>query len=585
MQYHVSGGTDADEIRYQIDLLTAMNHKLSGQEKMYRLVCESSFSAFLYYSFDDDSVKMLGNWKHYFDFEIAEPYEMALIFDVVDQRDVFLLKNTLLLEKRKLKHERVECRGTGRIKWYVFETNVIYDEYDNPVDKIITISDISTYKQQTQELIHMAYYDVLTGLYNRNYFVRYLGEYVRKAQEEKAVVSVIFIDIDDFRKINDGMGMVCGDGLLQAFGEYLGGFAEENVVVSHFNRDLFCIAVYEPFGPRSVEHICKTVRERVKQGFSLPDGENIRITVSIGISEYPEAASAPLDLINCAEIVMFKAKSAGKNRVRYFDVPILQEFLHAVEIENQLKDAVFHNNFSMCYQPQYYVKTGKLRGVEALIRWREKTGASVSPSVFIPIAEKNGTIVPIGNWVIEESAKAFSQWKTNYCFPMILSINISAIQYKQTDFVETLLNTLNKYQIDPHEIELEITESILIEDFKEILDKLEQLRDYGIKVSLDDFGTGYSSLSYLKGLPIDTLKIDKSFMDTVLTDNPTKIITESIVSMVKKLGYETIAEGVEMKEQYDYLKEIGCDMIQGYYMSKPVTAKELELLLEKIQKN
>lgn len=279
---------------------------------------------------------------------------------------------------------------------------------------------------------------------------------------------------------------------------------------------------------------------------------------------------------------MFKAKSMGKDKIQYFDGAILNDFLQNVTIENKLKEAVFSQNFIMHFQPQFRTTDRGLRGVEALIRWRDDTGDMISPAVFIPIAEKNGTIVPIGTWVIEESLKAYAEWRRKYHYPLIMSINISAIQYKQPDFIDKLLQILEKYQISPYEIELEITESILIDDFEEITERLAILRDIGIKISLDDFGTGFSSLSYLKGLPIDTLKIDKSFIDTVITDENTRIITESIIYMVKKLGFETIAEGVETEEQFRYLNEISCDIIQGFYLGRPMPAEHIEKLLANI---
>ncbi len=302
--------------------------------------------------------------------------------------------------------------------------------------------------------------------------------------------------------------------------------------------------------------------------------------MSVGVAEYPEAAQSALELINCAEIVMFKAKGAGKDSMQYFDVPILDEFLQKIDIENKLKEAIFHENFVMYFQPQYHVEDKKLRGVEALIRWKDDDGQMISPAVFIPIAEKNGTIVSIGTWVIEESVRIYADWKAKYHASLILSINVSAIQYKRPNFVSKLMAIVEKYGVEPSEVELEITESILIDDFVEMTNKLAILKDYGFRISLDDFGTGYSSLSYLKGLPINTLKIDKSFIDTVISDSNTKIITEAIIYMVKKLGYETVAEGVETQEQYEYLKSIECDNIQGYFLGKPMPAKDVEELLK-----
>ena len=278
---------------------------------------------------------------------------------------------------------------------------------------------------------------------------------------------------------------------------------------------------------------------------------------------------------------MLKAKKQGKDSIQYFDAPILNEFLQNISIENKLKEAVFSQNFVMNFQPQYYVKDKMLRGMEALIRWRDNDGKMISPAIFIPIAEKNGAIVPIGTWVLEESIKTFSEWKKKFDYSFILSLNISAIQYMRDEFVDNILGIIKKYNVNPQELELEITESVLIENFKEMTEKMCILRDYGIRISLDDFGTGYSSLSYLKGLPIDTLKIDKSFIDTSIADENTRIITESIIFMAKRLGFETVAEGVESNEQYNYLKEIGCDCIQGYLLGKPMSKEDCEQLLMK----
>lgn len=303
------------------------------------------------------------------------------------------------------------------------------------------------------------------------------------------------------------------------------------------------------------------------------------MTVSVGVSEYPEAAKGTLELINCAEIVMFKAKSQGKDKIQYFEGAILEEFLQTVTIQTKLREVVFEQNFVMHFQPQYFTADKRLRGVEALIRWKDNKGEMISPAVFIPIAEKNGTIVPIGNWVLEKSVQTYAEWRNKYHYPLTLSINVSAVQCRQRDFIYSLMKILEKYDVAPQEMEIEITETILIEDFESINRRLDELRKIGIKISLDDFGTGFSSLSYLKGLAIDTLKIDKTFVDTLLTDTNTKIITESIIYMVKRLGYETIAEGVETEEQFLYLKELGCDIIQGFYLGRPVPAGEIEDLL------
>lgn len=570
-----------EDLNYQVDQLRAANERLSRDEKMLRLICDTSNSAFLYYSYADRRFQTVASWDHFFAFTVTEERDLDKLYACVEEQCVIPLREVLFIEKQKLRHQSIQVKLKDSHFRVEIEVRVVYDAAEQPTDKIVRFKDITKASIQNDELTYLAYYDALTGLYNRNYFVRLVGEFIRRASEgpEPASVAVMFLNIDDFRRVNDGMGIIVGDELVQVFGQFLSEMMDDHVVVSHFSSDIYCIGIYDPRGARSVETLCKVIRERLRQPFVLSGGQKISITLSIGVAEYPEAAGSTLELINCAEIVMFKAKNMGRNEVLYYSGAILDEFIKNVSIENKLKDAVFHQNFIMYYQPQFHASDKKLRGVEALIRWKDDNGKMVNPSVFIPIAEKSGTIVPIGMWVIEESMRTYAGWRDRYDYPLILSLNVSAIQYKQQDFIEKLRELMQKYDISPAELELEITESVLIEDFEEITAKLKILRDIGIRISLDDFGTGYSSLSYLKGLPIDTLKIDKSFIDTVITDENTRIITESIIYMAKRLGYETIAEGVETEEQYRYLNEISCDHIQGYLLGKPMCAEKVAELL------
>lgn len=556
--------------------------KLRQDEKMLRLLCETSSSAFIYYNYKEDRVETLGSWDYFFDFSVSDMNDLTKLYDRVEEQYEIPLKEGLFIEKQKRDRENFEIKVKESRLCIEVEVNVVYDSEGNPTDKIIRFKDVTKLAAQKDELIYMAYYDVLTGLYNRNYFVRLLGEFLRRAEKETKKVAVMFMDFDDFRRVNDGMGIIAGDELVQLFGQYLTGLMNSNVIVSHFSTDIYCIGIYDPCGARSVDTIYRVIRERLKKPFKMTDGQEVTMTVSVGVSEYPEAALGTLELINCAEIVMFKAKSGGKDKIQYFEGAILEEFLQTVAIQNKLKEVVFEQNFTMYFQPQYYAENGKFRGVEALIRWRDNKGDMISPAVFIPIAEKNGTIVPIGNWVIEKSVQTYAQWRDKYHYPLILSLNVSAVQCKKHDFTDSLMRILERYDVSPGEIEIEVTETILIEDFDEISERLNELKNAGVRISLDDFGTGFSSLAYLKGLPINTLKIDKTFVDTLLTDRNTKIITESIIYMVKRLGYETIAEGVETREQFQYLKELECDMIQGYYMGRPMPAQGIADILEKL---
>ncbi len=568
-----------NELNYQLDLLKAMNQKLTEKERMYTKVCESAMDAFLYYSHERNYIATLGPWKDYFDFDIKDVKDFSRFFDIVDEQYVLPLREVLYLEKTGEDTSSTECQMKAGKNWLQFRTRVYYDGSGHPTDKVVSVSDITKFRAQNEELTYLAYYDDLTGLYNRNYFVRFLGEYVRNASETNNIVSVMIIDMDDFHKINDGLGIVVGDELVQQFACFLKGLCGDNVIACHLHTDVFCFAIYAPTENMCPESIYKAIQKRIKEPFKISSGPELRFTVSVGVAEYPEAASTALELINCAEIVVFKSKDMGKNNIQYFNLHARNDFFNAIELENKLKKAVSNQNFVLYYQPQYYAGNRKLRGVEALIRWEDEESHLISPATFIPVAEKNGSIISIGKWVVEESIRQYAAWRMQFGFPFILSINISALQYKREDFVDSILSVLNKYQVSPSEVELEITESVLIDDFQSVYEKLKVLRDCGIRISLDDFGTGFSSLSYLKKLPIDTLKIDKSFIDTVLTDSATRVITESIINMVKSLGFDSIAEGVENEKQYKYLHSIGCDVIQGYLFNKPLPAEEMANVL------
>ena len=568
-----------DDLRYQVDLLTAKNQKLLGNEKMYNMICEGSQSAFLYINYVTNSVKLAGCWDRFFDLKISDCSEVSRIADFFEEDDTLSLKNLLYIEKEGKSEAKGEFKLKDSTNWISVYVRVNCDDTGLPSEKLVSLKDVTASRSRRDELSYMAYYDMLTGLYNRNFFITKLKEFIEKADYDRTVVSVLLFDVDDFHKISDVRGIIAGDEVIQNLGIFIKDLAGPNIIASRFDSDLFCIAIYDPIGSRTVEKIYGAIKTYLDEPIRLTDRSEAKITVSVGVSEYPESAKDALQLINCAEIVMLKAKDSGKDTIKYFDTHILDDFLNDVEIESRLKEAVHDTNFFLNFQPQYSSEGKVLRGVEALVRWQDKDGNLIPPSVFIPIAEKNGMIVSIGDYVLEESIKAHASWKKKFGCSLILSINISSIQYNRPDFVSKVLSTVKKYNMDPEELELEITESVLIDDFRLVTSKMYELRDYGIKVSLDDFGTGFSSLSYLMGLPIDTLKIDKSFIDNINEDKAAKVITESIVSMSKRLGFKTVAEGVENNDQLDYLKGISCDLIQGFYLGKPMDSENIEELL------
>lgn len=571
-----------DDLRYQLDLLKAMNQKLQEKEKVYRLVCESIEGAYLYVSMPKNEMITLGKWHDFFDFDVKDSRDFCILVEAVQEEFQIALRDAIYPEKRGQDEGSAECRLAHSHKWMRFRTIVYRDELGTVTEKIICVHDVTKMHSQNDELQYMAYFDDLTGLYSRNFFVRKLGEEISNLSNTNGIISIMLIDIDEFRKVNDGIGILVGDELVQQFGMFLKSLCDKSshLFGSHLHTDVFCLAIVNPTESLCTQTIHQEILNRTSKPFLISSGENINITVSIGVAEYPEAANTPVELLNCAEIMVHRCKEFGPNTIQYYTNNIRENFLQTIELENRLKKAIQNYQLEVYYQPQYYAGNQKLRGAEALLRWRDEKVGMVNPSTFIPVAEKNGYILPLGKWVVEESIRQYAKWKQKYGISFTISINISALQYKEKNFVLVLMALLEKYQVEPKDVELEITESILIEDFEGVCEKLIQLTSFGIRIALDDFGTGYSSLSYLKKLPITTLKIDKSFVDTVLTDAPTRIITESIIRMGKALGFISVAEGVEQERQYEYLHSIGCDVIQGYYFSQALPADEFEKRLE-----
>ncbi len=568
-----------EDLNYQLSLLNSMNQKLLDNDKMFRMICGTSSNTFLYYDYAEDHVEVLGDLASYFPFDIETKKDLEKVYECFLPDEQEILKETLFPEKENKTSKRCECRMKNG-KWLGIEVTVSNSSSGKPSEKIIRLHDCTKEKEQTENLKYMAYYDTLTGLYNRNYFVRLLSDWVRKAQDEHTSIEVLCLKIDDFKNINEGMGMIAGDEVLQNLGLYLREFMSEDCLISRFHANVYFIAFYNKKVERGQEFFIK-LSDHLLEPIPLTGKGNVTITVSAGESRYPDSAKNSIELINCAEIVLEQQKKNTGGCLYFFEAPVLDDFLSTMALENDLKQAVDEQAFELYYQPQYDSLSGKLRGVEALIRWKNEEGYYISPSRFIPLAERGGLIWPIGDWVLREALSAYSNWMRNFHYPIVLSVNISAMQFRKSDFIPTLFSLIDEFKVDPTHLELEITESVLIDDLDSVLASMNTIRQRGIKISLDDFGTGYSSLSYLKNLPIDTLKIDKSFIDTVINDHSTRIITESIIAMVKKLGFETVAEGVENEQQYDYLKSIECDNIQGFLLGKPMPGEKIEELLAK----
>lgn len=556
-------------LEFQMDLIKAKNDRFQRDEKVYKKVADIMGYGFYYENVEDGSCFQVGNWEQVFGFR-QDRYENDIDFikNVTDFEDVQVLRSQQMDSDTLYQELCFSVQG----KHWVSNTIFTRKEEGRVAEKISCFRNITNFKRQNEELEYLAYYDMVTGLYNRNYFVKELNDILMAERNEKTynTISLLCIKINDFKRINEGMGMVVGDEVLQEVGFRLQEFAGENILVGRIEGGEFCIAIYDASGSRSVERIHARIQEKLKEPVRVYQYEPIQIGVSFGVAEYPEAGSSAIELIRNAQIVMKNSINVRYGGLCYYDYRVVNDFMEKLKMERRLKEAANGMGFELYFQPQFDVNTRRLRGAETLLRWRNEDGSFVPNNQYIPIAEQTGEIIRIGKWVLQEAVSLLSKWEKEWNFVGVLSINASALQLRQDDFVPYLIGLIEEYGVSPGNLEIEITESVLMDDMEGIVAKFKILRSYGIRVSLDDFGTGFSSLTYLKDLPIDTLKIDKSFIDSVTTDDSTNIITKSVVKMVKQLGLETVAEGVETEEQYEFLEEIQCDNIQGFLLGRPM---------------
>ncbi len=555
-------------------------------EELYKYISGASNDGFRYVNYETGHIIISDKFKSLF--SVTED-EIATDDDIenrvyIDDRQAYIDKKQKVTENRMTSFE-FEYRINDGTVWISNTGTLRFDEDGNIIEKYSFYKDITETKHRQLELEYMAYFDSETGVYNRNYFMKRLERAISKIPKSCNRVQVIYIDIDNYNVVNDIYGFILGDEVIVQFAKLLNSYTSHDIKVGRFNNDEFAIALFDAESDDAALKLYKDIVSRLEKPIRISDGSEVYISVSVGIASYPTGGKTAVDLIRCADIAMYNVKQHGKNGMFEFEENMLKKFVKNVKLEQELKTAVDNLDFKLNYQPQFYSKGRKLRGMEALIRWQKPEGDYVSPAEFIPMAEKNGCILNIGTWVIKHALADFAEFKNKYAYDGIISINISAIQLREKNFKDILLHYVELNQLEPDNIEIEITESVLIEDFEFTINILDELRKKGFKISLDDFGTGYSSLSYLKDIPINTLKIDKSFVDTILIDTSTSIITDAVITMVKKLGLETIAEGVETEEQYEYLKKMNCDNIQGFLLGRPMPKNNIIELIMKENKS
>jgi predicted signal transduction protein with EAL and GGDEF domain/FixJ family two-component response regulator len=460
---------------------------------------------------------------------------------------------------------------------------------------LIVMRDTTERRRAKARIEYLAYYDVLTGLPNRQLFVREVGRAISAAKESGRLIALLYLDLDRFKRINDNLGHAVGDVLLQNVARRLEQSVKppetgtsttatsetrrlEQVRIARLGGDEFVVLLTG----LSEEGQILTVVERIRQTLSEPiecGRHRLIVTPSIGIALYPRDASDIEDLIVKADMAMYQAKDQGRNGHSFFGHSMAVRSLGRLELETDLRSAFEHGDFSIFYQPKVDLATSEIIGVEALLRWHHAERGWIAPQVFIPVAEETGLIGELGDWVIHEACKQLAIWKRSGLGYLTVAVNVSVQQFAHSGFVDSVLRALQQHGVKPQRLELEITESLLMRDIDNTTASMKRFREAGVTLSIDDFGTGYSSLGYLRQFPVDALKIDRSFVKDLHTNDDDAAICAAIIAMARELKLKVIAEGVANAEQMKFLRRHRCDQVQGYLISKPVPVEDLEMLL------
>lgn len=453
------------------------------------------------------------------------------------------------------------------------------------------VRDITERKNSEEKIHNLAYYDELTELPNRQLFSRSLERTIKIAERDDQKFAILFIDLDRFKRINDTLGHSVGDRLLKAVARRLenctrstdtvarvGPAEDGGIKLARLGGDEFVIKLYGIESEDTVAAIASRIISALTPPFSC-EGHQFVVTPSIGIALYPQDGLTGEALLMNADSAMYRAKSAGRNNYKYYSETMRTKSLHRLDIENLIREAIDEKQFELYFQPKVDAKTWSLVGAEALLRWHHPKRGAIAPDEFIPIAEETGQIIPIGQWVLSEACKQVKVWSTSQFGAVPVSVNVSSHQFRAGDLVKDVIDALSGADIDARLLELEITESVLLQDVDNTLIALRELKDVGVSLSIDDFGTGYSSLSYLKRFPIDTLKIDRSFVKELHKGTDDAAICAAVLAMSRQLGLNVVAEGVETKEQLEFLRRHGCNHIQGFIYSQALPARQFLAML------
>jgi diguanylate cyclase (GGDEF)-like protein/PAS domain S-box-containing protein len=494
------------------------------------------------------------------------------------------LSNIELLLKGKVPTFQMEKRyihKEGHDVWVHWSVSLARNVHSESVHLIFQIQDITDRKLAEEQLHHDAFHDVLTGLPNRALFMDHLTLAIARAQRrEDQMFAVLYLDLDRFKVINDSLGHMIGDQLLVEIARRLETCLRPGDTVARLGGDEFTVLIDDIKDEGEAIYVAERIKKELTKSFNL-SGREVFTTLSIGIAPSSTGYERAEDMLRDADTAMYRAKSLGKARHEIFDKAMHARAINLLQLETDLRKAIEHEEFFVQYQPIVDLDNFNLRGFEALVRWRHPERGFISPIDFIPVAEETGMIIQIGEWVLREACRQIQRWQVVFPSdpPLFISVNLSGKQFTQVDLIHEVAYILSETKIDPRSLKLEITESMVMEDIEAATEMLKQLRSLGVQLSIDDFGTGYSSLSYLHRFPIDTLKIDRSFVTQMSENNENAEIVRTIVMLAQNLGMDVVAEGVETNEQLALLRKLGCENGQGYFFSKPLDIAGAEKII------
>ncbi|QCX34410.1 EAL domain-containing protein [Caloramator sp. E03] len=566
-----------EELKAQYDELQSYSEKIEELQQKYDIAIKASNSGVWEIDLNNMTINISEN---ILDILGKNLVRNGNVHDVLDKILLNEDKEKLIQKFRKhqegekeyINHQVKVVDKNGNIKWLLIAGRGIFDS-KGIIKRLYGIFiDTTDLKKKERQIEYMAYHDQLTGLPNRAMFNNIINEELGKGSKG----ALMLVDLDNFKNVNDIMGHVCGDELLKKLGDIFKTFSNDKLFFFRFGGDEFLILIKDEDRINIVSKFARAILEAIKHESAFVV-QGINVTACIGIAFYPKDGSNLKELLMKADTAMYRAKYEGKNKYLYFYDEMTDVLKERVEIEGLLKKAVENNEINLLYQPIVDAKSGEIASFEALIRLKN---SNISPAKFIPIAEETNLIIPIGYCVIKEVARQISRWKECGFKIRPVSINVSAKQIKDDKFIDTLKGIIEEYKLDAKSIEIEITESIMLEKKDEIMKKIEYIKKLGFSVALDDFGTGYSSLNYLTFLNIDKIKLDKSLCDKFLEDENIKVM-ESIIMLIQSLNLKVTAEGIEDVNKLNILKKIGCDYVQGYVFSKPLPKEEINNLLNK----